>query len=174
VLVAPADVGGNNLENHSVLAFSLPQHEFGEINALDLYLSRPHVRNTSIACHRSSVQILDPFETRMGYGNGSVLIWRALVTYPRCYAGTMRVAMNPFRLLLISVAGWLNQKQQEALDYLQEENRVLREQLGGRRLRFSDDQRRRLAVRDEKLGWRMLHDLRTIVTPATLLVGITG
>jgi len=110
----------------------------------------------------------------MGYGNGSVLIWRALVTYPRCYAGTMRVAMNPFRLLLISVAGWLNQKQQEALDYLQEENRVLREQLGGRRLRFSDDQRRRLAVRDEKLGWRMLHDLRTIVTPATLLVGITG
>ena len=40
----------------------------------------------------------------------------------------MRVAMDPFRLLLISLAGWLNQRQQEALDYLQEENRVLREQ----------------------------------------------
>ena len=46
---------------------------------------------------------------------------------------------------------------------------MLREQLGGKRLRFSDDQRRRLAVRAKKLGWRMLHDLTTIVTPATLL-----
>src|SRR5262250_198115 len=81
----------------------------------------------------------------------------------------MRLALDPFRLLLISLAGWLNQKQQEALDYLQEENRVLREQLGGKRLRFSDDQHRRLAVRAKKLGWRMLHDLTTIVTPATLL-----
>jgi len=81
----------------------------------------------------------------------------------------MRVAMDPFRLLLISLAGWLNQRQQEALDYLQEENRVLREQLGGKRLHFNDDQRRRLAVRAKKLGWRMLHELTTIVTPATLL-----
>ena len=81
----------------------------------------------------------------------------------------MRVAMDPFRLLLISLAGWVNQRQQEALDYLQEENRVLREQLGGKRLHFNDDQRRRLAVRAKKLGWRMLHNLTTIVTPATLL-----
>ena len=48
----------------------------------------------------------------------------------------MRSAMDPFRLLLISLAGWLNQRQQEALDYLQEENRVLREQLGGKRPAF--------------------------------------
>src|SRR5499425_5316 len=81
----------------------------------------------------------------------------------------MRLALDPFRLLLITLAGWLNQRQQEALDYLQEENRVLREQLGGKRLHFNDDQRRRLAVRAKKLGWRMLHDLTTIVTPATLL-----
>src|SRR5262249_42751132 len=40
---------------------------------------------------------------------------------------------------------------------------------GGKRLRFNDDQRRRLAVRAKKLGWRMLHELTTIVTPATLL-----
>jgi transposase InsO family protein len=81
----------------------------------------------------------------------------------------MRLAMDPFRLLLISLAGWLNQQQQEVIDYLQEENRVLREQLGGKRLRFNDDQRRRLAVRAKKLSWRMLHEVRTIVTPATLL-----
>ena len=81
----------------------------------------------------------------------------------------MILALDPFRLLLISLAGWLNQRQQEALDYLQEENRVLREQLGAKRLHFDDDQRRRLAVRAKKLGWRVLNDLTTIVTPATLL-----
>src|SRR5215831_14096703 len=81
----------------------------------------------------------------------------------------MRLAFDPFRLLLICLAGWLNQRQQDVIDYLQEENRVLREQLGGKRLRFSDDQRRGLAVRAKKLGWRMLNNLTTIVTPATLL-----
>src|SRR5215469_7434844 len=81
----------------------------------------------------------------------------------------MRLAMDSFRLLLISLAGWLNQQQQDVIDYLQEENRVLREQLGGKRLRFKDDQRRRLAVRAEKLGWRTLQQLSTVVTPATLL-----
>jgi putative transposase len=81
----------------------------------------------------------------------------------------MRLAIDPFRLLLISLAGWLNQQQQDIIDYLQEENRVLREQLSGKRLRFSDDQRRRLAVRAKKLGWRMLQEVSTIVTPATLL-----
>src|SRR6516165_406705 len=81
----------------------------------------------------------------------------------------MRLALDPFRLLLISLAGWVNQRQQDVIDYLQEENRVLREQLGGKRLRFSDDQRRGLAVRAKKLGWRMLNYLTTIVTPARLL-----
>ena len=55
----------------------------------------------------------------------------------------MRLTPNPFRLLLISLAGFLNQQQQEVIEYLQEENRVLREQLAGKRLRFNDDQRRR-------------------------------
>ena len=81
----------------------------------------------------------------------------------------MTLALDPFRLLLISLAGWLNQRQQDVIDYLEEENRFLREQLGDKRLRFNDDQRRRLAVRAKKLGWRMLHELTTIVTPATLL-----
>jgi hypothetical protein len=56
----------------------------------------------------------------------------------------MRMTLDPFRLL-ISLAGYLNQHQQEIIDYLQEENRVLHEQLGSRRLRLNDDQRRRLA-----------------------------
>jgi len=81
----------------------------------------------------------------------------------------MRMTLDPFRLLLISLAGYLNQQQQEVIDYLQEENRVLHEQLGSRRLRLNDDQRRRLAVRAKKLRRRVLHELATIVTPETLL-----
>ena len=50
----------------------------------------------------------------------------------------------------------MNQQQQFAIDYLREENRVLREQLGGRRVRLNDDQRRRLAAKAKKLGRRIL------------------
>ena len=85
-----------------------------------------------------------------------------------CYDGIMRLALDPFRLLLISLAGWLNQQQQDVIDYFQGENRMLREQLEGKRLRFNDAQRRRLAVRAKKLGRPTLHELTTIVTPATL------
>jgi putative transposase len=88
---------------------------------------------------------------------------------PGCYAVTMRLPLDPFRLLLISLAGCLNQHQRDVIDYLQEENRVLREQLGNKRLCLNDDQRRRLAVKAKKLGWYVLHGLTTIVTPETLL-----
>jgi hypothetical protein len=63
----------------------------------------------------------------------------------------------------------MNQRQRDVIDYLREENLVLREQLGERRLRFTDDQRRRLAVRGKRLGRRLLTDIATLVTPATLL-----
>jgi putative transposase len=46
---------------------------------------------------------------------------------------------------------------------------VLRQQLGKKRLRLNDDQRRRFAVKAKKPGWRVLHELTTIVTPETLL-----
>jgi hypothetical protein len=32
----------------------------------------------------------------------------------------MRPTLDPFRLMLISLAGWLNQQQQDIIDYLQE------------------------------------------------------
>ena len=52
--------------------------------------------------------------------------------------------------------------------YLVEENRILRGQLVGR-LRLTDDERRRLAVRGHRLGRRALGDVATIVTPDTIL-----
>jgi hypothetical protein len=82
---------------------------------------------------------------------------------------TMRIVLDPFRFVLIAVAGWMNQRQLQMIEYLREENRVLREQLGERRLRLTDDQRRRLAVRAKGLGRKLLAEVATIVTPATLL-----
>ena len=50
------------------------------------------------------------------------------------------------QFLLLVLAGWVNRQQQDVIDYLQEENRVLRAGLRGKRLKLSDDDRRRLAV----------------------------
>ena len=81
----------------------------------------------------------------------------------------MPTVLDPFRFVLIAVAGWMNQRQLQMIEYLREENRVLREQLGERRLRLTDDQRRRLAARAKGLGRKVLAELATIVTPETLL-----
>src|SRR5450432_3380061 len=80
----------------------------------------------------------------------------------------MKRVFNPFHFVLIAMAGWMNHRQYQLIDYLREENRVLREQLGGQRVRFNDDQRRRLAVRAKALGQRLRQET-PIVTWETLL-----
>ncbi len=57
--------------------------------------------------------------------------------------------MNSLQLqfLMLIFAGWVNRSQQDVIEYLEEENRVLREQLGGKRMLFTDRQRRRLAAK---------------------------
>ena len=44
-----------------------------------------------------------------------------------------------WQFLALTFAGWVNRSQQDVIEYLKEENRVLREQLGARRLRFTGD-----------------------------------
>ena len=73
------------------------------------------------------------------------------------------------RLLLTTLAGWVNRHQQQVIDYLVEENHALREQLRGHRVRSNDDQRRRLAAKGQRLGRRVLRQVATIVTPDTIL-----
>jgi len=73
----------------------------------------------------------------------------------------------PLQFALVLLAGWLGRHQQEVIEYLQEENRILREQLGAKRLRFTDAQRRRLARKAKCLGRRRLRDISTLVTPDT-------
>ena len=60
--------------------------------------------------------------------------------------------------LLLILAGWVIRSQQDVIEDLQEEeaklpsDRVLRKQLGGKRLRFTDEQRRRLAAKAKTIG----------------------
>jgi len=79
------------------------------------------------------------------------------------------IDVSALQMLLVAVTAWLDRPEREALAYLIEENRLLRRQLGGRRLRLTDDDRRRLAVRAYRLGRQALRAVVTIVTPDTLL-----
>ena len=77
----------------------------------------------------------------------------------------MKAEIYPLQVLLVAVSGWVNRHQQEVIEYLVEENRVLKEQMKGRRLRLTDGQRRRLAAKGKRLGRQTLARVATIVTP---------
>ncbi len=75
----------------------------------------------------------------------------------------------PMQMLLLAIAGWLNEEQRQKIEFLQEQVRVLLELNGDRRLRFTNDQRSRLAAKGKRLGRRVLCEFGTIVTPDTIL-----
>jgi hypothetical protein len=60
------------------------------------------------------------------------------------------VDMVCWQVLLVALAGWVNRHQLQVIDYLREENRVLKSQLRGRRLRLTDAERRRRTVRSQR------------------------
>ena len=81
----------------------------------------------------------------------------------------MKSVLQPWQLLLLILAGWINRHQQEVLEYLRAESQMLKEILGKRRILLTDDQRRRLAVKGKILGRKALQEIATIVTPDTIL-----
>ena len=81
----------------------------------------------------------------------------------------MTAGYYPLQVLLLTVSGWVNREQQRTIEYLVEENRVLKEQLKDHKLRLNDDQRRRLAAKGKQLGRRLLNRVATIVTPDTIM-----
>ena len=81
----------------------------------------------------------------------------------------MVASLFPLQYLIVTLALWLNRQQQEVIDYLKEENRLLKAKLGGRTIQFTDPERRRLAVRAKVIGGKVLQQLETLVTPDTLL-----
>jgi len=71
-------------------------------------------------------------------------------------------------VLIAMVAGWVQRHQQQVISYLIEGNRVLKVQLGGRRLRLTDTERRRLAALAHPLGRKRLKEVAALATPDTL------
>src|ERR1700737_3687104 len=74
------------------------------------------------------------------------------------YCAAMSPPFQPLQLLLAIFAGWVNRRQLDVIEYLQEENRVLKERLGGRRIRFTDAERCRLARKARALGRKVLRE----------------
>ena len=62
------------------------------------------------------------------------------------YDRAMISVLHPWQIVVLALAGWINRQQLDVIEYLKEENRVLREHLKGKRIRFTDEQRRRLAA----------------------------
>jgi hypothetical protein len=78
------------------------------------------------------------------------------------------------QMVLGVLTGWLDRREREVVAYLIEENRLLRRQRGTRRLRLTDDDRRRLAAQAYRVGRATLREIATIATPDTLLGGIAS
>jgi hypothetical protein len=79
----------------------------------------------------------------------------------------MRFVLHPWQLFLAIMAGWINEHQQDVIEYLHTENQVLKERLGKKRILLNDDQRHRLAVKGEILGRKALSEIVSIATPDT-------
>ena len=77
--------------------------------------------------------------------------------------------MAPFQWFVVAVCAWLHREQTDLIAFLREENRVLKSRLSGQRLRFDDDERRRLGELGHRLGRRLLAQVTTLVTPDTIL-----
>ena len=57
---------------------------------------------------------------------------------------------KPYTMLLMMLAGWINRQQQEVINYLMEENKILKHELlkatGKKRIILNDKQRRKLVT----------------------------
>ena len=73
----------------------------------------------------------------------------------------MNFVFQPWQLLLVILAGWLNRQQQAVVEYLRAENQILKEIHGKKRILLNDDQRRRLAVKGKLLGRQQLEQVGT-------------
>jgi putative transposase len=71
--------------------------------------------------------------------------------------------------VLMVVSGWVHRHQLMVIEFLQAENRMLKERLRGRRIRFTDAERALLARKAKAAGRKALLELDTVVSPDTLM-----
>jgi transposase InsO family protein len=116
-------------------------------------------------------QLASAFGRRTGAKPASTIVNRAQLAPGQrlAHASAVDSLPPPLAFVVLLFAGWVNRQQQAVIDFLLEENRVLRAAHGSRRVRLTDDQRRRLAVKGKVLGRRRLAAIAGIVTPDTIL-----
>jgi hypothetical protein len=89
----------------------------------------------------------------------------------------MKSFLEPWHLLLLILAGWINHRQQNAIEYLRTENQILKEKLGKRRILHSSRRKKtgRPPVSDEivELALRMARENPTGVTTASRVLSPT-
>ena len=64
----------------------------------------------------------------------------------------MPFPFQPWKIVLAALSEFVRKEQEKVIEYLQSENQILRETLGGNRVLLSDEQRRRLAIKGKALG----------------------
>ena len=74
----------------------------------------------------------------------------------------MITSLFSLQYLIAALALWLNRQQQDVIDYLKEENQLLKAKLGGRKIQFTDAERCQLAVRAKALGRKLLSQIDTV------------
>ena len=71
--------------------------------------------------------------------------------------------------LLLIISGWVYRRQLVVIEFLQAENRLLKERLAGKRMRFTEAERALLARKAKAVGRKALLELDTLVSPDTLM-----
>ena len=81
---------------------------------------------------------------------------------------------RPWTMLLVMMAGWLNRHQQDVIEYLREENKILREKIGKKQILLNDNQK--IRSRTTRLGFHRLESGRKVgmETSGTNREGTTG
>jgi len=81
----------------------------------------------------------------------------------------MSFLLQPWQILMVWLCGFVNERQQQIIEFQNAQIQVLLKQLGKKRLLLSGDQRRVLAVNAQAIGRKALLQLTTIFTPDTIL-----
>ena len=87
--------------------------------------------------------------------------------YEFCYALTM--VKYPWIIIVACLAGMLDKQMQLAIEYLREENKILREKLSTKRILLTKFQKLRLAIKAKALHKNVLSEVGTLFSPDTLL-----
>jgi hypothetical protein len=81
----------------------------------------------------------------------------------------MSFPFRPWMIVLGALSEFVRREQEKVIAYLQVENQILREKLGGNRVLLRDDQRRRLAIKGKALGRQQLKKIATVAQDDTIL-----